>query len=382
MNDFELKLRNKKNNASGRQTNGVRKSLKKLINRPVLLLLIVAFLYFTINNRQFLSINNFITLFVANAYFAIAAIGELMVILTGGIDLSLGHILSASAVISAVLINKIQHIYVNNVLNPGGELIPLARISSQLGVSSEVVSKTAGEIAIQSLLVGLVSALLVGLIFGFVNGICIGKFGMTPFIVTLSTQLIAGGTALVLSNKGRSIGNLPRILTRLSTSEGIVLSSTIIIPWVVIISIVLIIIWGIVLSQTNWGRYVVLIGSNVKSAKFAGLPVFTTLFSVYVFAGLLAGLGGYISLMVLGAGDPDVGDPLLLPIIGSVILGGVDMNGGKGTMVDAGLGILLFAIIINGMTFMNLSLSAQQIVLGIVMAVGMTITALINKKRI
>jgi ribose transport system permease protein len=167
----------------------------------------------------------------------------------------------------------------------------------------------------------------------------------------------------------------------LSYAYGIPITGDFIIPWVVVILLALFIVFGILLGRTTWGRHITLTGSNPQSAAYVGIRVPWIIGSVYVVAGLLAGIGGFMTIMCFGTADVKVGDPLLLPVIGSVILGGVATTGGEGSMTKAALGILMFATIINGMTFLNLNLSLQQIILGAIIIIGMALLARISVRR-
>jgi ribose transport system permease protein len=204
---------------------------------------------------------------------------------------------------------------------------------------------------------------------------------MTPFIITLATQLIGRGISFVLSN-GISIPGTPDVLTRMSYKTGIPLGPRIVLPWVAVIAIGMIVLFGLFLGRTNWGRFIALTGSNQQAARYAGIKVPLILCSVYAVAGLLSGIAGFMSIMSLGTADPKVGDPLLLTIIGSVILGGVSLSGGEGSMLKAAMGMLLFATLINGMTFLNLSLAQQQIIQGLILIIGMALGARFATRRV
>lgn len=355
--------------------------IKKVANTPVVLLLAIVWIFFICYSKAFLTPNNMMTLLVVNAYFAIAAIGETYVLMTGGIDLSIAQVTAVSSVASASVMVNMQTQIANRLLNAGGEIMKLSDFSRRLNISTSQLNETLTPYLGRIAFTGLLVAVGIGIAFGLFNGIFIGFFNMTPFIITLATQLVARGLALVWSNEGRSIGNIPYNVTKMSTVYGIPIGDSLVIPWIVIIMILLLLIFGIVLGKTNWGRNITLSGANIKAAEYIGMPVKLVTASVYVISGTLGGIAGFAALMCLGAGDPKIGDTLLLPVIGSVILGGVDMNGGEGSMVKAGLGILLFATLINGMTFMNLSLSSQQIVQGIIITIGTALLAFINKKR-
>ncbi len=324
-------------------------SAKKVFTLPALYMLIISIIIFSCVNKSFLTFNNIITLFVMNSYFIIAASGETIVLMTGGIDLSVAQVLALSSVTSSL---------------------------SMIGISNTFAALPVGII----ILIGLLAAILTGIIFGLINAFSIGYLSMTPFIVTLSTQLVARGVAFVLS-KGKSIPGVPRELFKMSYATGISVSPDKIIPISIILTLLAVIIVGIFLGKTVWGRRVALIGSNPRAAAYAGYNVKKTISSVYIVSGALAGVGGFLAVMCLGAGDPKIGDPLLVTIIGSVILGGINMNGGEGSMTKAVIGMVLFAALFNGMTFLNLSLSSQQIILGIIIVIGTALISMLNKNK-
>lgn len=354
---------------------------RKIANTPVILLLTVVWIFFICYSKAFLTPNNMMTLLVANAYFVAAAIGETYVLMTGGIDLSVAQVTAFSSVASAAVMVDMQTRTVNRLLNGGGAVVGIADFSRRLNISSSEISQALAPYMGRIALMGLLTALGVGIAFGLFNGIFIGFFRMTPFIITLAAQLAARGLALVFSNEGRSIGNIPSNIKSLSTISGIPIGGGIILPWIVILMFALLLVFGILLGKTNWGRNITLMGANERTAEYIGIPVKLVTASVYVVSGVMGGIAGFMALMCLGAGDPKIGDTLLLPVIGSVILGGVDMNGGEGSMMKAALGMLLFATLINGMTFMNLSLSSQQIVQGLIITIGTAMLAFINRKR-
>ncbi len=308
--------------------------VKQLKTMQVLPILILMWICFAIMSKEFLTGSNMVTLLVGNSVMAVATIGQTLVLMTGGIDLSVATVISCSAIFSALAMN----VYGGNIL------------------------------------IGIIVALVIGLIVGLINGIAIGVFRMTPFIVTLATQLLARGLAFVKS-QGLGVPGAPENLVALS-SEG-----SFGIPTIVIIVVLLFVIFGLLLSQTTWGRYITMTGSNETSAKYVGINTKLIIASVYVVSGLLAGFAGFVSIIYLGCAIPGVGDPLLLLIVGSAILGGISMNGGSGNMLKAGLGVLIFATLFNGLNLINIPFSYQLIVQGIVIIIGMILSGSFEKKR-
>jgi ribose/xylose/arabinose/galactoside ABC-type transport system permease subunit len=359
--------------------------LGQISGMPVIIMLVFVWLTFSIISKYFLTANNIVTLFVSNSYFFIAAVGETFVLMTGGIDLSIAHVTSLSSIVGALVMINYQSAAVAAEVYPGsGAVITDPEwwnkiASGEAGFLQQQVTQSMESTAAMTMLIGLLACLTVGLVFGLINGIAIGKFGMNPFIITLSTQLIARGISFVLSG-GYSIPGIPKQMISLSTSAGIPLSDTLVLPWVVPIVIVLVILFGIALDKTRWGRYIKLVGSNANSARFVGIKVSNVTASVYVAAGLIGGIAGFFSMVTLGTADVKIGDTLLLPVIGSVVLGGIALTGGEGNMVKAALGMILFATIINGMTFFNLSIAMQQMILGTIFVIGMSALARVKKR--
>jgi ribose/xylose/arabinose/galactoside ABC-type transport system permease subunit len=368
-----------------RLKSSVQALLGQISGMPVIIMLVFIWLVFSIISRYFFTANNIVTLFVSNSYFFIAAIGETFVLMTGGIDLSIAHVTTLSSIVSALVMVNYQSAAVAAAVNPGsGSVISdpdwWHKITAgETGVIQQQITQTMESTAAMTILIGLLACLTVGLVFGLINGIAIGKFGMNPFIITLSTQLIARGISFVLSG-GHSIPGIPKQMISLSTNSGISISDTLVIPWVVPIVITLVILFGIALDKTRWGRSIKLVGSNANSARFIGIKVSNVITSVYVAAGLIGGLAGFFSMVTLGTADVKVGDPLLLPVIGSVVLGGIALTGGEGNMLKAALGMILFATIINGMTFFNLSIAMQQMILGSIFVIGMSALSRVKKR--
>ncbi|HWQ88782.1 MAG TPA: ABC transporter permease [Desulfitobacteriaceae bacterium] len=364
---------------------GAQAFLGKISSMPVMVMLAFVWIVFIIISRNFFTPNNLVTLFVSNSFFFVAAIGETFVLMTGGIDLSIAHVTTVSSIVSALVMIDFQSAAVAAQVNPGtGAKISdpdwWTKITSgQTGVIQQQVTQSMESTALMTILIGLLVCVAVGLVFGLINGIAIGRFRMNPFIITLSTQLIARGISFVLSG-GHSIPGIPRQMISLSTNYGIPLTDKLVLPWIVLITILLVVVFGIALDKTRWGRSIKLVGSNPQSARYVGIKVNNVTTSVYVVSGLIGGLAGFISMTTLGTADVKLGDPLLLPIIGSVVLGGISLAGGEGNMIKAGLGMLLFATIINGMTFFNLSIAMQQMILGSIFVIGMAALSRVKKR--
>jgi ribose transport system permease protein len=183
-----------------RVNRGARALVESVTRTPIVVMLIAVWVLFIFLNRMFFTANNMVTLVVVNSFFAVAAIGETFVLMTGGIDLSIAHNLTCSSIVSALLMLSFQTNAVNAIVNPGGPIVSLSELSALPGMDPQAIERALSATAGSTIAIGLVSAIAVGLLFGLLNGVAIGIFRMTPFIITLGTQLLARGISFVLSN--------------------------------------------------------------------------------------------------------------------------------------------------------------------------------------
>jgi len=296
----------------------------------IIALLLVAF---STVSPFFLKLGNVEAMLGANSVVLIAAVGMTLVFLTGGIDLSIATVISASAVIAGLVMA-----------------------------------------ATDSIVLGVLTALAVGAGFGCLNGVLIGVLGLTPFITTMATQLIARGVAFVLS-QGVAVKGTPYALLDLGFVTVLGVPA---ITWIALL-VVALFVW--LLSFTTWGRHVMLVGSNRAAARYSGIRVSRVEFGVYALSGLLGGLAGFVSIANLGNAIPGVGDTLLLIIIGAVVLGGTDMNGGEGSIGRTVLGVALLAILFNGLNLIGIPFYDQLIVQGVLIFVGTWLAMTFGRRR-
>lgn len=275
---------------------------------------------------------------VANqtAIYAIIAIGMTMVIITAGIDLSVGSLVAVAAVATAVFIRDV------------GE-------GTQTGTG----------LMIAGCCVGIGVCALAGIF----NGAMITRLGIPPFITTLAMMLMARGLARRLSNE-LSIQALPASFTWIGgdTTFGI--------PNPVILMITLYGIAHIVMSRTVFGRYVYAVGGNAEAARLSGVPVKRVIVIVYTLCGALAGLGGIVQASKLGSGDPKLGLMFELDVIAAVVVGGTSLMGGEGRIFGTLIGAFIIAVIKNGMNLMKVGAPEQQIVLGAVVLLAVLVDTL------
>jgi ribose transport system permease protein len=266
---------------------------------------------------------------VANqiAVIAMVAVGMTMVIITGGIDLSVGSLIALAAVSVAGMIGWM-----------GGT----------------------GAGAGAMILAGLGAIVVCGL-FGLFSGFTITRFRVPPFIATLGIMQVASGLAYILS-KGKPIYRLPDSFVTLGRSADPLLG----IPYAVIVMAALFAVAHLLMSRTVLGRYIYAVGGNEEAARLAGVRVKDVLLFVYTISGLLAGFGGVVMASQLKSGAPTYGVMYELYVIAAVVVGGTSLSGGEGKILGTLIGAFIIAVIQNGMNLTNVESYTQKVVLGLV----------------
>jgi ribose transport system permease protein len=275
---------------------------------------------------NFLKAENLLNVANQIAVIAIMAIGMTMVIITGGIDLSVGRLIALSAVVSTLLIRDAAG----------------AENATTLGL---VLCCTA-------------AIFLCGLV-GLLSGVLITACRLPPFIVTLATMRIAGGLARMLA-QDQSIYQLPDSFTWLGKGEDLG------IPNAVVLMAGLYVVAHVVMTRTTLGRYVYAVGGNAEAARLAGVRVSGIVVLVYTVSGALAGLGGVVLASKLKSGSPTYGQMYELDVIAAVVLGGTSLSGGEGRILGTLIGAFLIAVIHNGMNITGVQSDKQEIVLGVI----------------
>ncbi|MEM7697724.1 MAG: ABC transporter permease [Verrucomicrobiota bacterium] len=274
---------------------------------------------------DFLTPGNLIAVVDRIVVIAVIAIGMTLVILTGGIDLSVGSLIALSAVVATTLMKWL-----------GG-----------LEASAAVV-----------VLGFLLATLLCGGV-GALSGGLVAWFRVAPFIVTLAVMMVARGAAFKFTG-GFSIYQVPEALTWLGHGR------TLGIPNTVILLVLLYSIAWIFMERTKWGRYIYAVGGNEEAARLSGVPVRFILILVYTVSGLAAGFGGCIQASQIASGAPNLGLMFELQVIAAVVVGGTSLSGGSGRILGTLIGAFIIAVIQNGMNLVGFDSYTQQIVLGAV----------------
>ncbi|MBD1867601.1 ribose ABC transporter permease [Oculatella sp. FACHB-28] len=306
-----------------------RQSLRTLFQLAgILPILLIICILFSVLTPNFLSTGNLINVVRQASINIVLAAGMTFVILTGGIDLSVGSILGVTAVVSVLV-----------------SLIP--------GL---------GALAVPA-------ALLAGLGLGLVNGALIAYLDLPPFIVTLGSYTGLRGLAYLIAN-GTTVINRE---INFAWIGNYYLGP---IPWLVIIALATIIASWFILRRTVLGTHIYAVGGNSRAARLTGIKVSWVLLFVYGVSGLLSGLGGVMSASRLYSATGMLGQGYELDAIAAVILGGTSFTGGIGTIWGTLLGALIIALLNNGLTLLNVSFFWQLVVKGLVIIIAVTIDRL------
>ncbi|MCU1650767.1 MAG: rbsC [Pseudonocardia sp.] len=289
--------------------------------------LIVIFAFFAVVSPDFLNYGNVTAILFSTVVIGTLALGTTFVIITGGIDLSLGTGMALCAVISGVLI-------VNS-----GLPMPL----------------------------GVLGAVLFGGVIGLVNGINVAVLKLPPFIATLAMMLVAQGLALVISGSAPIYFNDSPNYSKIST--GSIIPGTNF-PNAVLIFAVLAVAAGVLLNKTVLGRYTYSIGSNEEATALSGINVRGWKLIIYTLAGLFTGLAGVLISARLGSAQPATGVGYELQAIAAVVIGGTSLSGGKGSIVGTVIGALIISVLNNGLQIMSIPQEWQNVILGCVILVA------------
>ncbi|HQN62477.1 MAG TPA: ABC transporter permease, partial [Flexilinea sp.] len=280
--------------------------------------LLMLFLFFTLANRNFISMMNILNILKQATPIIIIAIGQTFVLITAGIDLSIGSVIACSGVIAAICMRDGMPVWIS-----------------------------------------MIAGLLFGVLVGIINGSLIVYGKLPAFIATMGTMTTVRGLALFLT-QGIPIGSLPKEFTQIGTQR------TFNVPNQVYIMAILAIIFGFVLSKTKIGRYTYAMGSNYEATRLSGVNVNLTLIIVYTISGFLAAWAGMIMTANVISAAPTAGDGYELDAVASSVIGGASTLGGEGIIPGTVLGALVIATLRNGLNLSGASPFIQKMIIGIV----------------
>lgn len=265
----------------------------------------------------FLTLENLLAIGLQMSVVAIMALGQVIIIIAGGIDLSIGSVLGLAGVVACMALR-----------------------------------------AGQPFVVAVLAALLAGILFGLLNGFFVTRGKLPPFIATLGTMGIARGIALIITD-GVPIFGLPASFAALGGGRLLQL-----VPMPVVITAVAAVFTHFMLAHTLLGRHAYAIGGNAEAARLAGVPVARVKLILYTFCGTTCGLAGLILSSRLNSGQPTAGTGYELDVIAACVIGGASLSGGEGTIGGALIGALIMGVLRNGCNLLDISAFWQQVAIG------------------
>jgi erythritol transport system permease protein len=314
-----------------------------LIEGRALIALVIIIAIFAILSDNYLSTGNLTTITKQVAFNAIIALGMLLVILNGGIDLSVGSTVGLTAAVAGNLFKGLNLPLTDAIMFPGVWVI-------------------------------VVIAVAVGMLVGWINGLLIAKLNLAPFIVTLGMLYVARGLTEVLLN-GQNItnelsgqegvGNTGFLTVFASRPLGLPLSA-----WVMIVFAVA---FSILLTRTPFGRWLYATGSNERAAQLSGVPVKRVQTRIYVLAGLCAGVVGILQMANISSATADLGQFYELNAIAAVVIGGAALSGGRGTVRGTIIGAFVIGFLANGLVIVGVSPFWQKVITGAVIILAVAV---------
>lgn len=305
---------------------------RNLAQFAILFALLALVVFFSVATTGFLSVNNLFNILRQVAVNGIAASGMTFVLLTGGIDISVGAVMGLSGIGAATLM-------VNGVHPVLACLIMV----------------------------------VVGLGIGAFNGFFVFEIGLPPMIATLSTLSIARGLAYIISG-GLPVSRFPRSFTVLG--QGYLGP----IPVPVIIMALCFAAGWFVLEKTSFGRYVYGIGSNPEASRLSGINVRGVMYAVYALCGMMAAFAGVVLLSRVNSGQPNAGETYEMDIITAIVMGGVSTTGGEGRILNVLVGLVFMGVLLNGMMMMNVPDYYQRVVKGVVLLLAISYDKISQKR--
>ncbi len=301
------------------------KRLAENTNFVLLLVAVVLFTIFAVLSPSFLSLYNLKTFLISLSYFVIVATGETLVLISGNLDLSIGGVIALTSVVVARLYELGVNIYAAMLLS-----------------------------------------LLMGVATGMLNGWTVVRMRLNSIIVTLGTSAITAGMALVISSA--------LTITIMENTLGFLGRGAIVgMPMPIILMVIVVLVTSIVLHRSKAGFRIYATGSNSRAAYISGIKTASLQFVLYVICGLMASVGGLVITSLSAVGMPGFGVGQVIAIITAVILGGVPLTGGKGSVIGTLLGMLIMQLIYNGLTQLNVIPYYVPIIQGLLLIVIVTI---------
>lgn len=312
---------------------------RRLLTAPTtgpLVALLLACVFFSVSTEQFLTGGNFSLIVQQVMVVGTLAIGQTLIILTAGIDLSCGAVMAFGSIMIAKMAAE-------------GSLPPLLAIALGIGVCGG---------------------------FGLLNGLLVQKIPLPPFIVTLGMLNVAFALTHIYSEE-QTVTNLPGPLTALGQTFPLGHTD---ITYGSLVTIALFLLLAYALSSTGWGRHVYALGNSQEAARLNGIRTSRLTIGIYTVAGLLYGIAALLLISRTGVGDPQAGQTDNLDSITAVVLGGTSLFGGRGSVVGTFIGVLIVGVFRNGLQLMGVASIYQTLITGVLVILAVTVDQISRKK--
>ncbi|MBA4862742.1 ABC transporter permease [Streptomyces sp. PSKA54] len=314
-------------------------TVRRLLTQPTtgpLVALLLACVFFSLSTEQFLTGGNFSLIVQQVMVVGTLAIGQTLIILTAGIDLSCGAVMAFGSIMIAKMAAE-------------GSLPPLAAIALGIAVCGG---------------------------FGLLNGLLVQKIPLPPFIVTLGMLNVAFALTHIYSEE-QTVTNLPGPLTALGQTFPLGRTD---ITYGSLVTIALFLLLAYALSSTGWGRHVYALGNSQEAARLNGIRTSRLTVGVYTVAGLLYGIAALLLISRTGVGDPQAGQTDNLDSITAVVLGGTSLFGGRGSVLGTFIGVLIVGVFRNGLQLMGVASIYQTLITGVLVILAVTVDQISRKK--
>ena len=353
------------NNASGRATSSRAAAASFFRSRGVLIFLVLEVAFFCFRSEGFANLGSMQILLYYGVLVFLLATAELFVIITGGIDLSLGYILGFASIISIKVITKLGAMG----LDPG-----------------------------LAILIGVAVTLVLGLIPGLVNGWLVAYLKVPSFIATFAMLGVCHGVSELIINGVYAMG-LPKLAADIGSGHLLYIApggavsffqkpevergaSVIeIVPNIVVVTAVIVVVFAFVLARTKFGRHVYALGGNMDASVRAGIPVKKRLLGVYAIASLLASVAGVVYALMYVSGKADAGASLVMDSIAAVVIGGASMFGGSGTMGRTMVGALIIAVLDMGLRMAGVPTFDKYILVGVILILAVVMERYVKERE-
>ena len=306
------------------------------LDHAMIIIIIAMAIYVQIMKPAFFSVPSLVNIISLTAARLPMALGVAGCIVLAGTDLSGGRVAGMTAFIAAILLQKV-------------------------GANGKILE----GIGPQPLILVIILVMIVGAMVGMVNGFCMGKFKLHPFIVTLATQMITYGTYLTISNSKQVSSLDASYTTSFVTRPLFKIGPTSVMTYVLLAVILTCVMW-VVWNKTTFGKNMFAVGSNEEAARVSGVNVLATIVGTFMIAGALYGYTGFVEAARLGSSTATLGLNYESDAIAAVVIGGVSFVGGTGKISGVILGVFMMQLIMSGMTFLGISGNVTYIIKGAV----------------